>query len=218
VYSITAGDDGLRVRTTDGREHLLEPGSGKQLHVGEVPKRRPRRVVGPDGTAATFRGRRVRLLRDGKVTMLTGFRDDVTGVAFSPTGDLLVAASKDKTARIFDVATGEPLRKLQHNSAVRDAQFSPDGRWVVTSTVRANIWDTQDWTNLIRLKGHDGPVTAVAFSPDDRTVFTGGADGTVRTYRCELCGDLDELLAIADRRLAAVGRGLTTAERDRYLG
>jgi WD40 repeat protein len=219
VYSITAGDDDrLRVRTTDGREHLLEAGSGKELDVDEVPKRRPRRVVGPDGTAATFRGRRVRLLRDGKVTMLTGFRDDVTGVAFSPTGDLLVAASKDKTARIFEVATGEPLRKLQHNNAVRDAQFSPDGRWVLTSTVRANIWDTQDWTNLIRLKGHDGPVTAVAFSPDDRTVFTGGADGTVRTYRCELCGGLDELLAIADRRLGAVGRGLTPAERDRYLG
>jgi WD40 repeat protein len=218
VYSIAAGDDGLRVRTTDGREHVLEAGSGRELGVDEVPKRRPRRVVGPDANAATFRGQRVRLLHEGKVTMLTGFRDDVTGVAFSPDGDFLVAASKDKAARIFDVATGELLRKLQHNGAVRDAQFSPDGRWVVTSTVRANIWDAQDWTNLMRLKGHDGPVTAVAFSRDGRTVFTGGADGTVRTYRCELCGGLDELLAIADGRLGPVGRELTPAERDRYLG
>ena len=218
VYALAVGDDGVRARTTDGREHLLETPTGQEVGVAEVPKRRPRRVVGPDGTAATFRGRRVRLLHEGKVTMLTGFRDDVTSVAFSPAGDLLVTGSKDKTARIWDVATGELLRKLQHNGAVRDAQFSPDGRWVATATVRANIWDAVDGTNLVRLKGHDGPVTAVAFSADGRSLFTGGADGTLRAYRCEQCGGLDELLAIADGRLRAVGRELTPAERERYLG
>ena len=142
----------------------------------------------------------------------------MTGVAFSPAGDLLVTASKDRMARIWDVATGELLRRLPHNSAVRDAQFSPDGRWVITSAFLANVWDAEDGTNIVRLKGHDGPVTAVAFTPDGRSVLTGGADGTVRTYRCELCGGIDELLAIADARLRDTGRGLSKAERNRYLG
>jgi WD40 repeat protein len=218
VYSIAAADDAIRVRTVDGREYVLDATSGERLGVDDVPKQRPRRVVGPDGTAATFRGQRVRLLRDGEVTMLTGHRDDVTAVAFSPAGDLLVTASKDKTARIWDVATGELVRKLQHNSAVRDAQFSPDGRWVVTSAALASIWDAEDGTNLIRLKGHNGPVTAVAFSADSRNVLTGGDDGTVRRYRCELCGGIDELLAIADAGLRGTGRELTSTERARYLG
>ena len=218
VYSITTADGGIRARTVDGREHVLDVSTGAEVGTEDVPMRRPRRVVGPDGTAATFRGRRVRLLRDGKVTMLRGFRDDVTGVAFSPAGDLLVTASKDRMARIWDVATGELLRRLPHNSAVRDAQFSPDGRWVITSAFLANVWDAEDGTNIVRLKGHDGPVTAVAFTPDGRFVLTGGADGTVRTYRCELCGGIDELLAIADARLRDTGRGLSKAERNRYLG
>ena len=48
--------------------------------------------------------------------------------------------------------------------------------------------------------------------------MTGGVDGTVRTYDCDVCGDLDELLAIADRRLAVTGRELTAEVRKRYMG
>jgi hypothetical protein len=39
----------------------------------------------------------------------------------------------------------------------------------------------------------------------------------VRTYRCDLCGGLDELLALARGQLAATRRMLTPAERRRYL-
>ena len=46
-------------------------------------------------------------------------------------------------------------------------------------------------------------------------IVTGGEDGTVRTYRCLICGDSDELVKLAERRLAATGRELTSAERER---
>jgi hypothetical protein len=39
----------------------------------------------------------------------------------------------------------------------------------------------------------------------------------VCTYRCDLCGGLDELLALARRPLAGTHRTLTPAERRRYL-
>jgi WD40 repeat protein len=159
----------------------------------------------------------VRLLRNGEVTMLRGHRDDVTSAAFSPSGELLLTGSKDNTSRIWDVATGELLRTFTHNSAVQDAQFSPDGRWVVTAPLRASIWEADDPTIILRLQGHEGPVTAAAFTPDGRTVVTGGVDGVVRTYRCELCDGIDELVTMADERLRATGRELTPAERARYL-
>jgi len=39
----------------------------------------------------------------------------------------------------------------------------------------------------------------------------------VRTYRCDLCGGLDELLALTRRELARTHRALTPGERRRYL-
>jgi hypothetical protein len=39
----------------------------------------------------------------------------------------------------------------------------------------------------------------------------------VGTYKCGVCGGLDELMALAERRLARTGRQLTAAERERYL-
>lgn len=70
----------------------------------------------------------------------------------------------------------------------------------------------------VRLRGHDGTSTSAAFDPTGRTIVTGGVDGTVRTYTCRICGGLDELVALADKRLATTGRELTPEERERYLG
>ena len=71
---------------------------------------------------------------------------------------------------------------------------------------------------MVRLQGHEGTVTSAAFDPEGHTIVTGGVDGTVRRYDCEICGGLDDLVALARKRLAATGRELTLEERERYLG
>jgi WD40 repeat protein len=38
---------------------------------------------------------------------------------------------------------------------------------------------------FIRLTGHEGPVAAVAFAPDGRTLLSGGTDGAVILWRVE---------------------------------
>jgi WD40 repeat protein len=88
---------------------------------------------------------------------------------------------------------------------VNDAAFSPDGRWIVTAARTAGLWDARKATLVKFLKGHEGELTSAAFAPDSRRIVTAGIDGTIRVYRCEICGTLEELLPLARRRLAAAG-------------
>jgi hypothetical protein len=68
------------------------------------------------------------------------------------------------------------------------------------------------------LYGAKEPLTSASFSPDGKHILTSSRDGSVRTYFCEVCGGIDELLAVADARLAGLERRLTPQERERYLG
>src|SRR5207249_2449009 len=59
--------------------------------------------------------------------------DRILAVAFRPDGRALLTASADKTAQVWDVLTGRRLiRALPHPAPVQEAQFSPDGRSIVT--------------------------------------------------------------------------------------
>ena len=65
--------------------------------------------------------------------------------AFSPDGKQVVTASDDKTARLWDSATGKPLATLTgHEDVVRSAAFSADGKQVVTASCdkTARLWDS----------------------------------------------------------------------------
>ena len=112
--------------------------------------------------------------------------------------------------------TGEGLRLAAAN--LRPRRFQPGRTLAGVGGVQGGAWDPRSGLIVVRLQGHEGPVTAALFDESGRRVVTGGVDGIVRTYDCDVCGDLDELLAIADRRLAVTGRELTAEERKRYLG
>ncbi len=211
-------DDSLTVWTSAGRAYTLDPATGEELDVAPAPRRRPRRVEGPDGQSATMRGRVVVVRDDGESSTLRGHGDRVTSVAYAPLGTLLATTSRDQIARIWSLATNEVVQSLQHNSEVNDGSFSPNGRWLVTGTIRANVWDVVDGTIALRLQGHDGSVKAVSFDPTGRSIVTGGEDGTVRVYRCDICARVDDLVRLADMRLGATRRELTPLERELYLG
>ena len=71
----------------------------------------------------------------------------VLAATFSTDGRLIVTGSEDKTARLWNAATGEPRgRIMQHDGAVKAVAFSPDGKLVVTGSAdkKVRLWDTRE--------------------------------------------------------------------------
>ena len=143
----------------------------------------------------------------------------VEAASFSPDGRTIVTASWDKTARLWDAASGKELQRLTHEGKVQAASFSPDGRTVVTASQdkTARLWDAASGKELQRLTHEDG-VLAASFSPDGRTVVTASQDKTARLWDAA-SGKQLQRLKHEDGVLAASfspdGRTVVTASQDK---
>jgi eukaryotic-like serine/threonine-protein kinase len=114
------------------------------------------------------------------------FHQGGMSAAFSPDGRRIVTAGgDDKTARVWDAATGAALSPpLKHVEWVNQATFSPDGRRVVTANAdeTAQVWDAATGQALSPPLTHQGEVNQATFSPDGRRVVTASMDKTARVW------------------------------------
>lgn len=195
--------DGFEAVTADGESHLLSE-EGEELSVRRATDPPVERA--PDGSTVTIDGKTAIVRRpDGRELVLRGHLDVVTSARFSPDGANVVTASRDHLAIVWDARRGVLLRKLAvHFAIVSDARFSPDGRWIVTAGPgKPALWDASTGEMIFLLQGHEDILLSAAFDSTSRKIVTGSRDGTIRTYRCTVCGHVDELMPLARARLKA---------------
>ncbi len=99
-----------------------------------------------------------------------------------PDGKGLFSTSADRTARLWDIATGRELHRFWHPHCVRTGAVLPDGRRAVTGCEDGGVrlWDLQSGKLIRPLVQHSGGVWAVAVSTDGTQALSGGQDKTLR--------------------------------------
>jgi WD40 repeat protein/tRNA A-37 threonylcarbamoyl transferase component Bud32 len=109
----------------------------------------------------------------------------VWAIAFSPDGRRVLSGGEDRTARLWDVATGRQVGStLEHREAVVAVAFSPDGRTMATASRdrTAHLWDAASGKEIGSPLQHDHAIGGLMINPDNRTLLTVDADAIISRW------------------------------------
>jgi WD40 repeat protein len=119
-----------------------------------------------------------------EIATLSGHRQSVYRLAFSPVGSLLASGAPDQTVRLWDTRSFRELAVLPCDSKVYGLAFTPDGTRLAVGCVDNTIrpWDVARRRQVAELRGHNAYVHALAFSSDGTQLVSGSGDSTVRIW------------------------------------
>lgn len=143
------------------------------------------------------------------VVSFRGHTEAVYSVTLSPDGKLVATGSFDRSLRVWDAATGKPLRAFSgancHKNLVLSVAFSPKGDLIASgsSDNTARIWEVPT-TAPLRSATASAPPTVVAVSPNAALVANGAKDGVIELWdaangqvKFRLVGHVGEVTGLA---------------------
>ena len=119
--------------------------------------------------------------------ILTGHTDWVNTIAISPNGCILVSGSTDRNIKIWDLNTGESIATYRHHQAgIRSLAIGADNRTIASLDFNGLllIWDLDTGEIKATLTGSG----CVIFSPNSKTLATGGNGGTIQIWQ-QVCAE-----------------------------
>jgi len=173
VRSVAFSPDGQRIATgsSDNTAKVWEAASGKEM----LTLKGHSEVDGGSSFGSFVK----------EMLTLAWSIEGINSVAFSPDGQRIVTGSLDRTAKVWDAASGRELLTLKgHSGVLWSVAFSPDGQPIVTGSgdYTAKVWEAASGKELLTLKGHSGGIMAAAFSPDGQRIVTGSLDQTAKVW------------------------------------
>ena len=126
-----------------------------------------------------------------------GHYEAIKAIAFTPDSKYLLTGSRDKSIKLWDIASGRELRSfLGHSLTVNDLDVSSDGKYIVSSSAdkTARLWEIETGRLIRTFTGHQDMLTSVDLSSDGKKLITAGYDwvailwdvatgDTIRTFK-----------------------------------
>ena len=84
---------------------------------------------------------------------MNSHKKEVFKVNFSPDNKLVISASADKSAIIWNAKDGSFIRKLIHYQDVYSVAFSADGQKIVTGSAdkSVRIWNAENGKEILKI-------------------------------------------------------------------
>ncbi|RZC77574.1 hypothetical protein C5167_001742 [Papaver somniferum] len=127
-----------------------------------------------------------------------GHQNTVSSLFMSEDGSHFLTGSLDKSAKLWDSRTLTLIKTYVTERPVNAVAMSPlldhvvigggqDASSVTTTDRRAGKFEAKFFHKILQeeiggVKGHFGPINALAFNPDGRSFTSGGEDGYVRLH------------------------------------
>ena len=199
ITSIAFSPDGGTLASSSFDEALClwDPLTGKELRRITGHPKLCSAAFSPDGSTlasagwdGTVRFWHTASGRAGRV--LQANPDRILSIAFCPDGKTVAAAGPDATLSLWHVATGKRMGVLHGRVNTNYALgFSPDGKWLASSSFHdqaVQLCAVQNGSTRRRLGDTDTSVNCFAFSPDGKSLVTGGSDGQLLLWEVASAG------------------------------
>ena len=101
----------------------------------------------------------------------------ISSLSFSPKGEFLASASQDKTVKLWNLSTEEEIKSLPHDNPINAMAISHDGYKIAIGDNHGDIkiWNLENQKEeILRTKTNLSSVKSIVFSPDSKTLVTGG--------------------------------------------
>ena len=180
VWSIETGDESLL--------QFSQPGNANAL------------AWSPDGSsiAAVSGNTSVQVRSATKGSLLftyIGHAQAVLTLAWSPDGHRIASGGKDQTVQVWPVVLFERNDQLQkssvityrgHSASVQAVTWSPDSSTIASTADNVQLWSSLTGEHIFTYTKHSTSIVqlvqAVAWSPNDRYIASGGMEGTVQVW------------------------------------
>eukprot|EP00198_Chlamydomonas_reinhardtii_P011942 XP_001701279.1 flagellar associated protein [Chlamydomonas reinhardtii] len=112
------------------------------------------------------------------------FADEIFSIAIHPTGLQVLVGFADKLRLMAVLMEDLKVVKELGIKGCRECCFSTGGQYfAAVNGTTISIYNTYTCENVGNLRGHNGKVRSVAWSPDDSKLISAGMDGAVYEWR-----------------------------------